>query len=286
MDARILSRMIERAQKKVEEHYFESRKHVLQYDDVMNKQREVIYGERRRILEGANLRETILGFLRQTVADSVEIFCPEGEMEQNWDLDGLYEGLEEYFPLSVYAKRADLDGKAKHDLQDYITELIEQAYSDKEQQIAEVTGEAEVMRDFEHRVALEVINRKWMEHLAAMDYLREGIFLRGYAQQDPLIVYQKEAFEMFETMQHAIQDEIARFMFHIQLVQEQDAQPEPPKKYNDWTSLDNGGSTTPGLSGMPGGSQPLKGPHGKKPGRNEPCWCGSGKKYKSCHYPD
>jgi len=284
MDARILSRMIERAQKKVEEHYFESRKHVLQYDDVMNKQREVIYGERRRILEGANLRDTILGFLRQIIADSIELFCPESETEQNWDIEGLFEGLEEYFPLSLYAKRADLEGKSKHELQDFVTELIEKAYEDKEQQIAEVTGEADVMRDFERRVALEVINRKWMEHLAAMDYLREGIFLRGYAQVDPLVVYQKEAFEMFESMQHSIQDEIARFMFHIQLVTEQPEPEEPPKpKYNDWTSLDNGGSTTPGLPPM---NQSLKNPHGKKPGRNEPCWCGSGKKYKACHYPD
>jgi len=289
MDARILSKMIERAQKKVEEYYFESRKHVLQYDDVMNKQREVIYSERRRILEGADLRETILGFLRQIIADSVEVFCPEGEMEKNWDYDGLYEGLEEYFPISFYATREDLQSKSKVELQDYITELIEKAYVDKEQQLAEATEDPDVMRDFERRVALEVINRKWMEHLAAMDYLREGINLRGYAQQDPLVVYQKEAFEMFEVMQHSIQDEIAKFMFHIQLVQEsqefeEEEQPEPPKRYNDWMSLEDGGGTQR-PPGMPPPRQDLR-PPARKPGRNEPCWCGSGKKYKSCHYPD
>ncbi len=285
MDARILSKMIERAQKKVEEHYFESRKHVLQYDDVMNKQREVIYAERRRILEGADLRETIVGFLRQTIADSVDIFCPESETEQNWDIDGLYEGLEEYFPLSFYGSREDLSGKSKEELQDWLTDRIEKAYVDKEQQLAEATGDAEVMREFERRVALEVINRKWMEHLASMDYLREGIFLRGYAQQDPLVVYQKEAFGMFEIMQQSIQDEIAKFMFHIQLVQEspEENRPEPPKRYNDWMSLDDGGGTQR-PPGMPP-RQDLR-PPSKKPGRNEPCWCGSGKKYKSCHYPD
>jgi preprotein translocase subunit SecA len=126
-----------------------------------------------------------------------------------------------------------------------------------------------------------------MEHLASMDYLREGIFLRGYAQVDPLVVYQKEAFEMFENMQHSIQDEIARFMFHIQLVTEQPEEelPEPPKRYNDWTSLEDGGGTMR-PAGLPGNGQQPKNPHSKKPGRNDPCWCGSGKKYKACHYPD
>jgi preprotein translocase subunit SecA len=279
MDARILSKMIERAQKKVEEHHFESRKHVLQYDDVMNKQREVIYGERRRILEGADLRGTILGFLRQTIVDAVALFCPESDDQGTWDLDELFNGLEEYFPLSEYATPDDLKGKSRAENEEFLTEIIEKAYEDKEAEMAEATGDPEVMRNFERHVALQTINGKWMEHLAAMDYLREGIFLRSYAQQDPLVIYQKEAFEMFENMQHSIQDEIARFMFHIQLVREE---PEAPKKvYNEWTDLSDGGGTT-----RPAGNTPARPGPAKKPGRNEPCWCGSGKKYKSCHYPD
>jgi len=275
MDAKILSKMIERAQKKVEEHHFEARKHVLQYDDVMNKQREVIYGERRRILEGADLRETILGFLRQTVADAVGVFCPETEQPHEWALDELYDGLDQYFPLSLYASLQELRGKSRDELQDFLTELIERAYCDKETQVGEAFGDPDAMRELERRVALQIINNKWMEHLANMDYLREGIGLRGYAQQDPLVVYQKEAFEMFENMQHSIQDEIARFMFHVQVVQER---PQPRRQYNTWTNVDEG--PTP----APTGSQTVRNP--KKPGRNDPCWCGSGKKYKTCHYPN
>jgi len=278
MDARILSRMIQRAQKKVEEHHFESRKHVLNYDDVMNKQREVIYRERRRILEGADLRDTILGFLRQTITDSIAVYCSEHEAQAEWDMDGLYEGLEEYFPLSQYATPKDLMGKSRQELEDFLTDLIEQSYTAKEQEVAESIGEPDGMRYFERQVALKVINSKWMEHLAAMDYLREGIGLRGYAQQDPLVVYQKEAFEMFDTMQHSIQDEIARFMLFIQI-----QAPQPVKReYQSWTNLDDGGGTAPPSAAPP--SHTARNP--RKPGRNDPCWCGSGKKYKVCHYPD
>ena len=140
------------------------------------------------------------------------------------------------------------------------------------------------MRQIERWVALQAINGKWMEHLANMDYLREGIGLRGYAQQDPLIIYQKEAFEMFETMQHAIQDEVARFMFHVQVVPQQ----EERRQYQTWTNVDDDDQglaepgTPPGLPGPPAQQGPARNPH-KKLGRNDPCWCGSGKKYKHCH---
>ena len=288
MDAKILSRMIERAQKKVEEWHFEARKNVLQYDDVMNKQREVIYTERRRILEGANLRETILGFLRQTVVDSVAVFTPESESQQEWDLDELYAGLEEYFPIHNYAQPSDLQGKTRDELMEYLSETVERAYVDKEQEIEGIFGDIEAMRELERRVALQAINGKWMEHLANMDYLREGIGLRGYAQQDPLVIYQKEAFEMFENMQHAIQDEVARFMFHVQVVPEPQ---EQRREYQTWTNIDDDAQglaepgTPPALAGAPGPTGPARNPH-KKLGRNDPCWCGSGKKYKQCHYPD
>lgn len=285
MDAKILSKMIERAQKKVEEHHFEARKHVLQYDDVMNKQREVIYAERRRILEGADLRDTILGFLRQTVTDSVNIFCPENEAPANWALDELYDGLNEYFPLSLYAQQEELNGKSRGDLEDFLITLIEEAYVAKEAEIGEAMENPDGIRELERHVALRTINAKWMEHLASMDYLREGIGLRGYAQQDPLLVYQKEAFEMFENMQHTIQDEIARTMFHVHLVQEQ----QPRREYQSWTNLEDGGGTATGNvqpqpAGGNGKGQPARNP--RKVGRNDPCWCGSGKKYKACHYPN
>jgi preprotein translocase subunit SecA len=275
IDARILSRMIERAQKKVEEHHFESRKHVLQYDDVMNKQREVIYRERRRILEGEDLRETIVEFLRQTIADSIVLFCPETEPADNWDMAELYEGLDQFFGLSNYARPQDLQGRSRADLQQYLTELIENAYDEREREIVEESGYPEAMRDLERQVALYVINGKWMEHLANIDYLREGIFLRGYAQQDPLVVYQKEAFEMFENMMHSIQDEIARYMFQAQVAR----QPRRPRReYNTWTNAEEGGAE--GQPTAPASRQPARST--TKRGRNDPCPCGSGRKYKHC----
>ncbi len=272
MDAKILSRMIQRAQKKVEEHHFEIRKHVLQYDDVMNKQREVIYAERRRILEGADLRDTILGFLRETVSNAVGMFCPDANTGLEWDLDGLYKGLDEYFPLSLAATRKDLDGKTRAELDEFLTRLIEEAYATKEAEINEAFGDPDAMRNIERHVALTVINQKWMEHLANMDYLREGINLRGYGQQDPLVVYNKEAFQMFEDMQHSIQDEIARYMFHVQYVQERQPQ---RRQYQPFEETGGGDA---------GGRPPAV--RTRKLGRNDPCHCGSGKKYKHCHYPN
>jgi len=271
MDAKILSRMIERAQKKVEEHHFEIRKQVLQYDDVMNKQREVIYGERRRILEGADLRETILGYLREVVVGAVAMFCPEPQTGLEWDIDGLYKGLAEYFPESLMIQRSDLDGKSRAELEEFLIEWVEQAYAQKERDVVEVVGDPEAMRKLERWVALRVINERWMEHLANMDYLREGINLRGYGQQDPLVVYNKEAFQMFEEMQHAIQDGIARYMLHAQFV------PERPQPRRPYRILDNEGHDD-----RRGGTAVRT----RKLGRNDPCWCGSGKKYKHCHYPD
>lgn len=273
MDAKILSRMIERAQKKVEEHHFEIRKHVLQYDDVMNKQREVIYGERRRILMGADLRETILGFLREVVIGAVTMFCPDPQTGLEWDLDGLYKGLAEYFPQSLMLQRKDLDAKSREELEQFLVAWVEQAYAMKEQEVVEAVGDAEAMRNLERWVALKVINERWMEHLANMDYLREGINLRGYGQQDPLVVYNKEAFQMFEDMQHSIKDSIARYMLHAQFVQEK---PQPRRPYR---ILDGNGRE----DRRSGGGTAVR---TRKLGRNDPCWCGSGKKYKHCHYPD
>lgn len=277
MDARILSKMIERAQKKVEENHFESRNHVLHYDDVMNKQREIIYGERKRILQGADLKETITGFLNQVVADAVSMFCPDTSSPNEWELDDLYQGLDEYFPLSQMAKTEDLYGKTSTEIRDFLTDLILEAYERKEREIDSAVDEQGAMRELERNIALQTINRKWMEHLAGMDYLREGIFLRSYAQQDPLMVYQKEGFEMFETMQHSIQDEIARYLFRVQVVQ----QPQR-RRYPQYENLGSGDNKTPGA----GGTGTSVRQSGKKLGRNDPCWCGSGKKYKACHYPN
>ncbi|MBM3495312.1 MAG: preprotein translocase subunit SecA, partial [Armatimonadetes bacterium] len=199
-------------------------------------------------------------------------FCPDAQTGLDWDLDGLYKGLDEYFPLSLAAARKDLDGQNRADLEAFLVHLVEEAYAAKEAEINDAVGDPEAMRNLERHIALQVINQKWMEHLANMDYLREGINLRGYGQQDPLVVYNKEAFQMFEDMQQAIQDEIARYMFHVQYVQERQ---QPRRHYQVFDEGD----------GSDGGSRTAVA-KARKLGRNDPCHCGSGKKYKHCHYPD
>lgn len=206
-----LAKLIENAQKKVEQHNFDGRKHVLEYDDVMNVQREVIYRERRKILAGADLRETLLGYLHTAIDEAAVIHLSDAVPAEEWDRSGLYENMSALFPLQNYAQPEELDGLGKPELLDKLHEIADQAYADKE---AEVTEEA--MRDLERRIALSVIDQAWVAHLSDMDYLREGIGLRGYGQTDPLVAYKKEALELFEQMQGGIQSDIARQLFLAQ----------------------------------------------------------------------
>jgi len=220
IDAKMLSAMIARAQKKVEMFYFDQRKSTLDYDDVMNVQRANIYGERRRIMEGADLRETIVGYLRDSVEGEIARYAPEGVSPEEWDLEALYNSLNQTFPLAQDATLEDLQGKKRPDLTEFLTDLADKSYQDKEKHFIETLGEeagmAE-MRDLERRVTLQSLDRHWMEHLSAMDYLREGIGWRGYAGIDPLVLYKKEAYDMFQQMQASIQGEVVHVMSGIQI---------------------------------------------------------------------
>jgi len=282
MDHKWLSWSIEQTQKKMESHYFEIRKHVLQYDDVMNVQREVIYGQRRKILEGVDLKPTILDYLHKTVADNINMYCPDGVHPSEWDTDTLLELLDEVFPLSVYARPADLKGKKRDELEDFLCTILDRTYEDREQELG-----TELMRDLERQIALRAINNKWMEHLDAMDYLREGIGLRGYAQIDPLVAYKKEAFTMFEQMLHAVQDEIVRLVYRVQVR----VQNEPFRSPYRNIQMGTAEFVPAGLEGEEGdeerflaAARQAQGPAQRrhKIGRNDPCPCGSGKKYKKC----
>ena len=276
LDAKLLSRMIERAQKKVEMHHFDARKHVLEYDDVMNVQRETIYGQRRKILEGADLRATVIDYLHATMLAAIGMFCPQGVHIDEWDTDGLYHYVNEVLPLELYAKPSDLKGKKGEELQDLLDEAVDQSYIIKENEIG-----VELMRDIERHVALDLINRKWIDHLDAMDYLREGIGLRGYAQRDPLVEYKKEAYDLFQTMLTSVQDDMIRIMYRVQTQ-------EPPKRrrmtYENLMELSSEGPQ--GIGDGNGGFRPQAMPaglsHSSKIGRNDPCPCGSGKKFKKC----
>jgi preprotein translocase subunit SecA len=279
--SKLMSKVIERTQKKMEAHYFEIRKHVLQYDDVMNVQREVIYGQRRKILEGVDLKPTIIDYLHKVIANNVAVYCPEGVHPREWDTDTLFEVLNDIFPLEVYARPSDLRGKNRQDLIEFLCTIADRTYEDREKEIG-----TELMRDIERQIALRAINNKWMEHLDAMDYLREGIGLRGYAQIDPLVAYKKEAFMMFEEMLQSIQDEIVRLVYRVQVRQEIQPFRSPYRNIQ----MHSGGFVPPGsvdqtLEGAkPGSPVSSRTPVQvkKKIGRNDPCPCGSGKKFKKC----
>lgn len=278
IDAKILSKMIERAQKKVEMHHFDMRKHVLDYDDVMNVQRETIYSQRRKILEGIDLRPTVVGYLHQTMQNAINMFCQEGIHSDEWDVDGLFNHVNEILPLEVLIKPADLKGRRREELEDMLSEIVEKTYEIKEQEIG-----SELMRDVERHIALDLINRKWIDHLDAMDYLREGIGLRGYAQRDPIVEYKKEAYDLFQEMLTSIQDDMVRIMYRVQTQ-------EPPRRrrmtYDNIMEL--AGEDMPQGMGDGPTASPMARPHAapksgsQKVGRNDPCPCGSGKKFKKC----
>ena len=230
IDAKMLSAMIARAQKKVEAFYFDQRKSTLDYDDVMNVQRANIYGERRRIMEGADLRDTIVGYLGETVEADINQYAPESVSAEEWDLEGLNTSLNQTFPLAQYASLDDIKSKKRPEMIPFLTELADKSYTDKEQHFVETLGEEnglQEMRDLERRVTLQSLDRHWMEHLSSMDYLKEGIGWRGYAGIDPLVLYKKEAYDMFQQMQASIQEEVVRVMSTIQISLDPLVQPDP-----------------------------------------------------------
>jgi preprotein translocase subunit SecA len=299
--------MIQRAQKKVEEHYFESRKHVLNYDDVMNRQRELIYKERRRILEGVDLKETILHYIRENIQAAVYAYTPIDTPQSEWELDELFNELNDYFMLYPVLTVEDLHGKTREEMIEFLSNHVINIYESKEQEIDEQSGRPGEMRQLERWMALRAVNDRWMEHLANMDYLREGIGLRGYEQIDPLLIYQKEAFDEFERMQQAIQDDIVRNLFRIQVVIEPPRPPiqqmppmvapaiplpadlPKPPKYTGITDIEAPRNVTTnreleeGVAPSDNGRRKDGAPPDWKGGRNDPCWCGSGLKYKKCH---
>ena len=209
--------------------YFDQRKSTLDYDDVMNVQRANIYGERRRIMQGADLRETIVGYLRDSVENEINQHAADGVPPEEWDMEALYNSLNQTFPLAQYATLEDLQGKKRPELTEFLLELADKSYADKEHHFVETLGEEagmSEMRDLERRVTLQSLDRHWMEHLSAMDYLREGIGWRGYAGIDPLVLYKKEAYDMFQQMQASIPERGRRR--HV-LHPDQPGRPGPPR---------------------------------------------------------
>ncbi|MEW6228712.1 MAG: preprotein translocase subunit SecA [Bacillota bacterium] len=259
-----LSRAIETAQKRVEARNFDIRKQVLEYDDVMNKQREVIYGDRRRVLRGENLKERIMEMIAQVARGILDTYANEKVFQEEWDLDGLADRVNRVFAFPTPVRSKDLEGMRRAELEEHIVGTAWKAYEERET----IVG-PDHMRLLEKVVMLRIIDSKWMAHLQAMDDLREGIGLRAYGQHNPLQEYQIEGWEMFESLKASIREDVVAWMFRVGV----DSKERQPRARRYTVTMDSSQE-----SGRPRVEQRRV----KKVGRNDPCPCGSGKKYKKC----
>ena len=270
IENKIVTSSIENAQKKVEERNFNIRKMVLEYDDVMNQQREVIYKERRKVLDQENLRSTVMEFTHKIVDRAMSMYCPPESYSEDWDLKNLVRYCEEYFAPFGELKEEKLADLGRDEIGEYLHKLADDIYASREEEIS-----PEIMRELENLVMLKVVDNHWMEHLDAMDMLREGVGLRAYGQKDPLVEYKFEAFDMFEAMIEAIEDDVVKYMYRVNVVS------QPMMTMDD--PLENATMNNPTVDTTDG--EAVKEPvvnNGPEIGRNDPCPCGSGKKYKNC----
>ncbi|GAA4637196.1 preprotein translocase subunit SecA [Actinoallomurus vinaceus] len=306
IESKIVSNAIRSAQHQVEQQNFEIRKNVLKYDEVLNRQRQVIYAERRRVLEGADLHEQITRMVDEVVAGYVTAATAEGFPEE-WDLDKLWKAFKQLYPISIAAddlveEAGGQAGLTAELLTEKITEDAQAAYEKREEELGE-----EVLRELERRVILSVLDRKWREHLYEMDYLQEGIGLRAMAQRDPLVEYQREGYDMFTAMLEGIKEESVGYLFNLEVeVSDEERAPavagvgEAPVQLADTTdeapgivakgledsarpqTLSYSAPTVDGEGGVETHTEEAEDAYADV-SRNDPCPCGSGKKYKRCH---
>ena len=270
IENKIVTSSIENAQKKVEERNFNIRKMVLEYDDVMNQQREVIYKERRKVLDQEDLRSTVMEFTHKIVDRAMTMYCPPESYSEDWDLKNMVRYCEEFFAPFGELKEEMLADLGREEIGEYLHKLAEDIYASREEEIS-----PEIMRELENLVMLKVVDNHWMEHLDAMDMLREGVGLRAYGQKDPLVEYKFEAFDMFEAMIEAIEDDVVKYMYRVNVISQPSMTMDDPLEN---ATMNNPTVDTPEEEAV---KQPVvnKGP---EVGRNDPCPCGSGKKYKNC----
>ncbi len=268
---RLVTRAIANAQRQVEAQNFERRKNVLKYDEVMNRQREVIYDTRRRILEGEDLGEQTLKFVVEVVSSVFAEYAPEGVYPEEWDLDGMFTALSTIYPVGVRRDETDLAAVDHAEFETLLLEDAERAYRAREAELG-----PELLAELERAVLLTVLDRHWREHLYEMDYLQEGIGLRAIGQRDPLVEYQREAFDMFQALQESIKREAVAYVFNasVQVAEEAGEQRQASSSQDVRLSSASTEDEARAAQGQP---------RRPKVGRNQPCWCGSGKKFKNCH---
>jgi preprotein translocase subunit SecA len=310
----LISRRIETAQKAVEGQHFESRKHLLEYDDVMNKQREAVYGLRRRLLEGMDQKDLILeDYVSAILGDLMDEYCPAKGHADDWNIKGLKDAVFTRFGVDFIAEGVKPETLNRQELGDAIFEKLKERYDAKEKLIG-----PEAMRHHERMIMLSVLDSQWKDHLLSMDHLKEGIGLRGYGQHDPLVEYKKESFDMFEAMLQRFQEDTARYLYLMQIIERppdaapggpQAGGPAGPEPAVPTQGSGGNGHHPPRLvatsaddleeafirrkrreleqARMAGAGdvqpvqQVVRGQ--EKVGRNDPCPCGSGKKFKKCH---
>ena len=265
---KMLTNSIESAQKKVEGRNFGIRRNVLNFDDVMNKQREIIYAQRSKVLDGEDIHESILDMIRENITETVNTYLPDTEVHDNWNIDGLRDRFMGFLTTEDDLRYKDLNELALVEKKDIIDELVNKAldiYAEKDKLFGE-----EMMREVERVILLKNVDRYWMDHIDNMDELKKGIYLRSYGQRDPVVEYRMEGFEMFDAMVAAIREDTVRMLLTIQIRTQEEPKREQVAKPTVAVHGDSDRSIR---------KEPV---HVKKIGRNDPCPCGSGKKYKKC----
>ncbi len=263
LEIKALTNIIESAQKKIESRNFAIRKNVLQYDDVMNRQRELIYDQRNKVLDGENLKDSIMHMLDETVTDAIDFYCPKALPADEWNLEGLREKFAGWIKTDY-----DLANHETFNRDEAAKALIEEghrAYEAREEELGE-----KIMRDLERKILLYNVDVKWMDHIDAMDELKRGIGLRAYGQHDPVVEYRSEGFDMFDEMTRSIREDTVKLLLTVRVASEEDVKREQAAKVTSESGASDGSEK---------GRTVRK---GKKIGRNDPCPCGSGKKYKKC----
>jgi preprotein translocase subunit SecA len=272
IESKLISRRIESAQQAVEAQNFEARKHLLEYDDVMNKQRETIYSIRRSALEGKEQRDYALGIAEDIAREQVETYCPKNEHPEKWNITQFAAEVLNQFGLDVKVAGIDAANMNHAELSDVLVDRVKERYAEKEKLFGE-----QMMRWLERRIILDIVDTQWKDHLLTLDHLKEGIGLRGYGQKDPLVEFKKEAFILFEDMMGRIDTETVRYLFLVQPAKpEEETREIERRQRRQQQELQYQAGAAPVEEHKPVRT-------GAKVGRNDPCPCGSGKKYKKCH---
>jgi preprotein translocase subunit SecA len=277
IESPMVTRAIERAQKQVEQRNYEIRKHLLEYDDVHNEQRREIYNHRRELLQGKEQNEYLLSKAREILDVLIEDYLGAHKDPGDWEIEPLMQQLRHFYGFEEEDAGSRISRMKLEEIGDWLWEKLDERYRQKEDKVG-----ADLMRRYERHIMLQIIDGAWKDHLLAMDHLKEGIGLRAYGQRDPLVEYKRESFEMFSQMKERIENDAVRFLFMLEPMTEDERREEEQRRRREQEQIFTAASKAKAGVTARGGVETVKRKQGKV-GRNDPCPCGSGKKYKKCH---